>query len=87
MASIRDDRIGRALFIGERVLDACEPIVDGIKHPSYARFRTMVRLRRHMAGEVVDIIERQLNNQCGAPRRCVTEAPSHLAVDERSFEN
>ena len=71
----------------ERVLDACEPVVDGIEHPSHARFRTVVRLGRHMAGEIIDVIQRQVNNQVGPTRRCATEVPFHLVVDERPFEN
>ncbi len=40
-----------------------------------------------MAGEIVDVIQRQPNNQVGPTRRCATEAPFHLLVEERPFEN
>jgi hypothetical protein len=82
-----DDRFGRAPVIGKRVLEVCEPVVHRIKHPSHARFRTMVRFGRYMAGEIVDVIQRQLNNQVGPTGPCASEASFHLAVDERPFEN
>jgi hypothetical protein len=45
-----------ALFFRKRLLDARQPSVHGIEHPSHARFRTVVRFRRHMAGKIVDVI-------------------------------
>jgi CRISPR-associated protein Csb2 len=41
----------------------------------------------HMAGEIVDVIQRQLNNHVGPACRRATEALFHLVVEERPFEN
>jgi hypothetical protein len=57
---IANGRRGRALFVCIRVLHAREPLVDGVKHSTHTRVRTMVRLRRHMAGEFVEVIQRQI---------------------------
>jgi hypothetical protein len=84
---LTDDRFGQALLISERVLDAYKPVVHRIEQSSHPRFRTMVRLGRHVAGEIVDVIQRQLNNQVGPTRRCAAEPSFHLVVDEQAFEN
>lgn len=47
----------------------------------------MVRFGRHMAGEIVDVIQRQPSNNVGPSRRCATKAHFHLVVDERPLEN
>jgi hypothetical protein len=47
----------------------------------------MVRFGRHMTGEIVDVIQRQLNNQVRPASHCSHEAGFHLAVDQRPFDN
>jgi len=47
----------------------------------------MVRFRRNVAGEIVHIVERQLNDEPRSERRCGSETFFHLSIDERAFDD
>lgn len=57
-------RVSRLIvLVRKRVFDVGKPVVHGIQHAAHTRFRAVVRLRSHVAGEIVDIIQSQVNDE------------------------
>ncbi len=57
-------RVSRFIvLVGKPVFDVGKPVVHGIQRTAHTRFRAVVRLRSHAAGEIADIVQRQINDE------------------------
>lgn len=75
------------LFIRKLSLNMCKSVVHSFERSSHPWFFTVIRGGCDVAGEIVHIVERQVNDESRSERRCSSETFFQLGIDKRALND
>jgi hypothetical protein len=74
-------------FIRKPSLNMCKSVVHSFERSPHPWLFTMIRFGCDMAGEIVHIVERQMNNESRSERLCGLETSFQLGIDKRALDD
>jgi hypothetical protein len=74
-------------FIRKPSLNMCKSVVHSFERSPHPWLFTMIRFGGDMAGEIVHILERQVNDESRSERLCGLETFFQLRIDKRALND